>query len=428
MRRMSFRTRLVIIIAGVFIAAGAALLTVQYLVVQQLFASAINATAASCVPALSLTQVAPGTSATDGTGISGVAPLTDGSGLLYGAASTGCGYFAQTVDVAELPTASPLQTVSLDAVEGAVLQQSTFLADEVGGGLLLWSVVVLVAFTGVAAAIAFWLARRSLDRIGEVTAAARDISERDLGRRLDLPGPDDEIKELGDTIDGMLDRLQSAFTAQDRFVANASHELRTPLTTTRTALEIPLEQGAVPADLQANMQRALRATEQSERLITALLALARARTGLDEVEPIELSGLVEEQLEDLDAQEVDVHADLRELTVEGDAVLLARAVRNLLENGIRHNVPAGELWVRSRRERGRAIVEVENTGAVIAPATVKLLTEPFYRGDASRTSAGPDGTGLGLAIVQSIAKTHAGEVRLRARKGGGLIASIVLPL
>ncbi|PQZ55628.1 two-component sensor histidine kinase [Microbacterium sp. MYb54] len=428
MRRMSFRTRLVIIIAGVFIAAGAALLTVQYLVVQSLFASAINTTAATCVPSLSVTQVAPGTPATDGTDISGVAPLTDGSGLLYGTSSTGCAYFAETADAADFQVATPMQTVAIDAVEGAVLQQSTFLADEVGSGLLLWSIVVLVAFTGVAAAIAFWLARRSLDRIGEVTAAARDISERDLGRRLDLPGPDDEIKELGDTIDGMLDRLQSAFTAQDRFVANASHELRTPLTTTRTALEIPLEQGAVPVDLQANMQRALRATEQSERLITALLALARARTGLDEVEPVELSELIEDQVEELDAQEIAVHTNLRELTVEGDTVLLARAVRNLLENGIRHNAPGGELWVRCRRERGRAIIEVENTGATISPATVELLTEPFYRGDASRTSTGPDGTGLGLAIVQSIAKTHGGEVRLRARKGGGLIAAIVLPL
>lgn len=425
MRRMSFRTRLVIIIAGVFIAAGAALLTVQYLVVQSLFASAINTTAATCVPSMSITQISQEASATDPEGVS---PFTDSSALLYGASSTGCAYFAETADAAGFPAATPMQTVRIDAVEGAVLQQSTFLADEVGGGLLLWSVVVLVAFTGVAAAIAFWLARRSLDRIGEVTAAARDISERDLGRRLDLPGPDDEIKELGDTIDGMLDRLQSAFTAQDRFVANASHELRTPLTTTRTALEIPLEQGAVPADLQANMQRALRATEQSERLITALLSLARARTGLDEVEPVELRTLIEDEVEDLGAGEIAVHANLRELTVDGDTVLLARAVRNLLENAIRHNVPDGELWVRCRRERGRAIIEVENTGAPITPATVELLTEPFYRGDASRTSTGPDGTGLGLAIVQSIAKTHGGEVRLRARKGGGLIAAIVLPL
>ncbi|MCK8475951.1 sensor histidine kinase [Microbacterium aurugineum] len=425
---MSFRTRLVIIIAGVFIAAGAALLTVQYLVVQSLFASAIDTTAATCVPSLSVTQLSQGTSATEGIDISGVPPLSDRSSLAYEATSTGCAYFAETAETADFQLATPIQTMTIDAVEGAVLQQSTFLADEVGGGLLLWSIVVLVAFTGVAAAIAFWLARRSLDRIGEVTAATRDISERDLGRRLDLPGPDDEIKELGDTIDGMLDRLQSAFTAQDRFVANASHELRTPLTTTRTALEIPLEQGVVPAELHANMQRALRATEQSERLITALLALARSRTGLDEVEPVELSELIEDQVEELDAQGIVVHTNLRALTVEGDPMLLARAVRNLLENGIRHNVHGGELWVRCRRERGRAVIDVENTGAPIASATLALLTEPFYRGDASRTSTGPDGTGLGLAIVQSIAKTHSGDVRLRARKGGGLIASIVLPL
>lgn len=425
MKRMSFRTRLVIIIAGVFIAAGAALLTVQYLVVQQLFSSAITMTAESCVPALSITQLTDGTGATEGVELSDATPPADSGRVSYEAAGTGCSYFADTVD---FQIATPMETLAVDAVEGAVLQQSTFLADEVGGGLLLWSVVVLVGFTGVAAAIAFWLARRSLDRIGEVTAAARDISERDLGRRLDLPGPDDEIKELGDTIDGMLDRLQSAFTAQDRFVANASHELRTPLTTTRTALEIPLEQGAVPAELLANMQRALRATDQSERLITALLALAHSRNGLEHVEPIELAALIEEEIEELDSQEISVHTNLRDVTVEGDATLLARAVRNLLENGIRHNAPGGELWIRCRRERGRAVIEVENTGAPIAPATLKLLTEPFFRGDASRTSAGPDGTGLGLAIVQSIAKTHGGEVRLHARKGGGLITSLVLPL
>lgn len=428
MRRMSFRTRLVIIITGVFIAAGAALLTVQYLVVQQLFSSAISTTEATCLPSLSITQFAHETSAPDGTSIGEVEPLIDSNDLFFDSTGTGCAYFAATAAVSDLAAIAPTDTVTLDVVEGAVLQQSTFLADEVGGGLLLWSIVVLVAFTGVAAAIAFWLARRSLDRIGEVTAAARDISERDLGRRLELPGPDDEIKELGDTIDGMLDRLESAFAAQDRFVANASHELRTPLTTTRAALEIPLEQGAVPVRLRPNMQRALRATEQSERLITALLALARARTGLEHVEPIELRELIEEQIDDLDAQEVSVHADLRALTVEGDSVLLARAVRNLLENGVLHNTPGGDLWVRCRRERGRAIIEFENTGAPILPATVELLTEPFYRGDASRTSAGPDGTGLGLAIVQSIALTHDGEVRLRARQDGGLIATIILPI
>lgn len=427
MSRMSFRTRLVIIITGVFIAAGAALLTVQYLVVQQLFSSAISTTEATCLPWLADTQLVPESSVPTATNVDGVVPLPGASDFLFDATGTGCAYFAASASVSDPAVTTPMDMLTLDVVEGAVLQQSTFLADEVGGGLLLWSIVVLVAFTGVAAGIAFWLARRSLDRIGEVTAAARDISERDLGRRLELPGPDDEIKELGDTIDGMLDRLESAFAAQDRFVANASHELRTPLTTTRAALEIPLEQGAVPVRLKPNMQRALRATEQSERLITALLTLARARTGLSHVEPVDVRELIEEQIDQLDAHDVAVHTDLGALSVEGDTVLLAQAVRNLLENGVRHNVPGGDLWVRCRREPGSAILEVENTGVEIAPTTVALLTEPFYRGDANRTSAGPEGTGLGLAIVQSIAVTHGGEVRLRARQGGGLIAAIILP-
>lgn len=421
MRRMSFRTRLVIIITGVFIAAGAALLAVQYLVVQGLFASAITFTAQSCVPATSISGT-PGF--TDVNGLVENTAIPDAT-TIDGTTATGCTYF-DTVSIAA-ETAAPLEGAQIDTIGGAVLQQSTFLADEVGGGLLLWSIVTLVAFTGVAAAIAFWLAQRSLDRIGEVTATARDISERDLGRRLDLPGPDDEIKELGDTIDGMLDRLQTAFTAQDRFVANASHELRTPLTTTRTALEIPLEQGSVPAELEPNMRRALRATEQSERLITALLTLARSRTGLESTETVELGEVIEAEVDELARQDVLVHTDIAAISVEGDGVLLARAVRNLLENGVRHNVPDGELWVRCRREGDHAVIEVENTGAPIAASTLSLLTEPFYRGDASRTSAGPDGTGLGLAIVQSIATTHGGEVQLTARKGGGLIAALRVP-
>jgi signal transduction histidine kinase len=201
-RRLSFRTRLALIITVVFVAGGAGLLAVQYLVVQQLFASAIHVTSLSCELGGSETVTIPD-QGTTGCQLSG----TGG----------------------EIP-----------GIEGAVIQQTTYLSEEVSGGLLIGSIVMLVVFAAVAAGIAFWLARRSLDRIGEVTAATRAITERDLGRRLDLPGPNDEIKELGDTIDGMLDRLQLAFAAQDRFVANASHELRTPLTTTRAALEIPL--------------------------------------------------------------------------------------------------------------------------------------------------------------------------------------------
>lgn len=400
--RLSFRTRLSLIITAVFVAAGAGLLAVQYAVVQQLFASAMQVTTLSCQ--------------------AGGEHIVANSGSTL-AAVTGCA-------VAGTAPLGPGEDWTVRATAPAVLQQSVFLSEEVGGGLLVWSIIMLVVFAAIAAAIAFWLARRSLDRIGEVTTAARDISERALHRRLDLPGPDDEIKELGDTFDGMLDRLQLAFAAQDRFVANASHELRTPLTVTRTALEIPLEQGRVPKSLQPNLRRALTATRQSERLITALLALARSRGRLDESEPVDLGAIAAGELEELAPaaaeRRIAVHSDVEPAVAEGDALLLARAVRNLLDNAIRHGDERGSLWLRVSPDAGAVTVHVENTGAQLAPATVALLAEPFYRADATRTSA-REGTGLGLAIVDSVATTHGGALMLEPREGGGLIATLRLP-
>jgi signal transduction histidine kinase len=394
--RLSFRTRLGLIITVVFIAAGAGLLAVQYFVVQQLFATAIDVTATSCTMPWDATTPA-------------------------GRAVTGCAALTQATE--QGPTGTVQLTDAYPGVTamGAVIQQSRFLSDEVVGGLLGWSIATLAAFAAIAAALAFWLARRSLDRIGEVTSAARNISERHLDRRLDLPGPDDEIKELGDTFDGMLDRLQLAFAAQDRFVANASHELRTPLTTARAALEIPLEHGDVPKRLEPAVRRALKATEQSELLITALLALSRARGTFEEFEIVDLAAVVESELAELSHDSIAVTTDLSPGTVKADPVLFARAVRNLLDNGVRHNVVGGSLHVATR---GSTLV-VENTGAVLDPATVALLTEPFYRGDASRTAS--EGVGLGLAIVESVARTHGGTLTLAARDGGGLIVTLSLP-
>ncbi len=414
-RRLGFRMRLTLVIAGVFIAAGAALLAVQYLVVQQLFADALDATADSClnITAVDATQ--------SDVNLDPAIPNSEQTTFV-----TGC----STLSLVTAEEATTLVTgvvgVSAVSATGAVLQQSQFLSNEVIGGLLLWSIVTLVVFAAIAAALAFWLARRSLDRIGEVTATARDISERHLDRRLDLPGPEDEIKELGDTIDTMLDRLQLAFAAQDRFVANASHELRTPLTTTRVALEIPLEQGQVPASLEPAVRTALRATRQSERLIASLLSLSRGRVAAEEFETVDLGNVVQDQIDELRpsaaARHVGVHTAINGGLVSGDVTLLARAVRNLLDNGIRHNVDGGDLWV---RVTGRT-VDVESTGEHVDATTIALLTEPFYRGTASRTSSG-ENIGLGLAIVESIALTHGGSLTLARREDGGLIARLALP-
>ena len=400
--RLSFRTRLGLTITVVFIAAGAGLLAAQFFVVQQLFAQAVHLTTITCQGG----TLGPQFSEPGGEPPTGCASGVQSGGLL------------------------PDQGVG---VSGAVIQQTVFLSQQVVGGLLIWSVVLLVLFAAIAAAIAFWLSRRSLDRIGAVTSAARDISERDLGRRLQLPGPDDEIKELGDTFDSMLDRLQLAFAAQDRFVANASHELRTPLTTTRAALEIPLEHGDVPAELQPAIRRALRATDQSERLITALLTLARSGARVEHPETVDLADVATDELAELaDAaasRGVRVHTEAGAAEVEGDPVLLSRAVRNLLDNGIRHNRKKGELWVRTGvdPDAGLGFIEVESTGESLDEQTIAMLGEPFFRGSRTRTAAS-EGVGLGLAIVQSVAATHGGTVTLVARTDGGLIARLSVPL
>lgn len=393
--RLSFRTRLGIIITVAFVTAGAALLAVQYFVVQGLFASAVNITMMSCAA---------------------VAPV-DGVSVDITITDTGCSAPAAG---AVAPTTA-LEAGTTDVV-GAVLQQTRFLSDEVIGGLLVSSIVTLVVFAGVAAWVASWLARRSLDRIGKVTAATRDITEHDLDRRLGLLGPDDEIKELGDTIDGMLDRLQLAFAARDRFVANASHEMRTPLATARTALEVPLEHGDVPSALEPAIRRAITATEQSEQLISALLSLSKGRRGSEESELVELDVVVRAELDELaNPNDLVVDFDSRPTTVSGDVTLLARAARNLLDNAVRHNESGG--FVRVRVEDG--VLTVENSGPVIGEETVALLTEPFYRGTSSRHAG--DGMGLGLAIVESIARTHHGILVLHARAGGGLSAELRLP-
>ena len=407
-RRLGFRARLTLTLTGVFVAAGTLLLVVQYLIVQGLFSDAINQTMTICT-------------------VDGTPPtVTDDGNFITGGVVTGC----QVVD--SMPSA-PLEGPVEAGTAGAVLQQSEFLFDVVSNGLLFWSIVVLVVFAAAASAIAAWLAKRSLGRIAEVTTAAQNISEHALDRRLGLPGPNDEIKELGDTFDGMLDRLQLAFAAQDRFVANASHELRTPLTVMRTALEIPLEQGDVPKRLEPALRRALRSTGQSERLISALLVLARSRTELTGSDRIDLAALVHDQLDELaDAaalRGVTVTRDLADAEIAGEPALVERAVRNLLDNAIRHNrQEGGELAVSLRVDDAVAVLEVTNTGAMLTRAGAAMLAEPFHRGEHSRLEGDRDGVGLGLAIVTSIAGAHGGGLDLEPREGGGLMATLALPV
>lgn len=375
-RPRGFRTRLTVLIATVLVAGGAGLLGVQYLLLRGAFA-----------------------------------------GALAGTSTELC------VDRGDASTCESSTT----AVEGGIDGWGAALSQDVLSRMLLWSAVTLLGFTAVAVVSARWLSGRSLGRIAEISATARTIGQGDLGRRLDLPGPDDEIRDLGRTIDAMLDRLQDAFTAQDRFVTNASHELRTPLTTTRVALEIPLAQGVVPDDLRPVFDRALRATGRSEELITALLDLARSGLpGTGEPRPCDLAAAVRDALDDTAAAGPAVTVggdDGPVLAASTNPVALRLAVANLVENALAHGDAPVDVTL--HRDEATVAVAVSNAGPVLTAEQVARLREPFARGDRTRLDGA--GLGLGLSLVDAVARAHGGALDLRPQPGGGLHAGLRLP-
>jgi signal transduction histidine kinase len=306
------------------------------------------------------------------------------------------------------------------AASGAAQQRAETLAN-----VLRYSLIALGAATALSALAGWVVAGRVLRPVHRLTAAARAASGRNLGARVALGGPRDELRELADTFDAMLDRLQAAFESQRRFIANASHELRTPLTVMRATVDVVLAKPAASADELARMGLDVRgAVDQAEALIEALLTLARSDRGLDVLEPADLADIVEDAVDAADPGDRKVHASHRPAPTVGDPILLGRLVANLLDNALRHNSPGGEVWLATYPEAGRAVLEVANTGQVLPTEAVEGLFEPFRR-LCDRT--GSEGFGLGLAIVAAIADAHGGEVVARARPDGGLSVRVALP-
>ena len=289
---------------------------------------------------------------------------------------------------------------------------------------------VAFAMVVVAAAIVSWvLVRRVLRPLHDVTATARRLSAESLDARIGVTGPRDEVAELAATFDAMLDRLQAAFDAQRRFVANASHELRTPLAVLRTEVDVTLADPDADAAELRRMGEVLRdATRRAEDLVAGLLLLARTEAA-DAVpaDPVDLAETVPGALDAVRAEARDrglsVRTDLAGAGVAGDAALLGRVAGNLLENAVRHNVDGGWLTVRTGVENGHATLAVASSGPPVAPAMVAELFEPFRRG-AGRTGSG---TGLGLSIVRAVAHAHGGRALAEPVEGGGLAVSVVLP-
>ena len=271
------------------------------------------------------------------------------------------------------------------------------------------------------------LAGRALAPLREITATARRVSGENLGERISLSGPADELKELADTFDGMLGRLDAAFASQRHFVANASHELRTPLAIMRTEVDVALADPDASTGELRQMGEAVRETvDRCERLIESLLMLARSEAATGRDEPVDLSSLAADCITDLMRRSHDagvrVVDDLEPAWVRGEPGLLERMIANLLDNGIRHNEPGGFLEVSTRTDGQAVRLRVRNGGARIDPKVAQTLTEPFRRIDRSY-----GGFGLGLSIVRSVAEVHGGTVALVAPQDGGLEVHVQLP-
>jgi signal transduction histidine kinase len=293
--------------------------------------------------------------------------------------------------------------------------------------LLVDSAIALAAMSLLSLWLGWVVAGRALSPLRTITATAREISAQNLHRRLALAGPDDELKQLGNTFDDLLGRLERSFDAQRQFVANASHELRTPLTFERTLLEVVL------ADPEADATTLRRACEQllangahQERLIEALLTLSRSQRGLERHENVDLAGIAASCIRSSDADGLTFEANLQPAWVNGDARLLERLVTNLLSNAVRHNVPGGSVEVRTERRDGTAVLTVANTGPEVPAHAVHRLFEPFERLDGGRAVDG-SGLGLGLSIVEAVAEAHGATVAASPRDGGGLVVEVALP-
>ena len=327
-----------------------------------------------------------------------------------------------------LPTAQPL------------LAQCNHLIDIVGGGsasrgdalaaLRIASVIGLGILASAAAGLGWLASGRALRPMRSITEAARQASELRLGQRLALAGPNDELKELADTFDVMLERLDAAFTSQKRFVANAAHELRTPLTAMRTAIEVTLSKPTrTPEQLEAMADRVKRSVERAEATVEALLALATSELGPASHEAVDLATAAEDALDAshaaIDQRQIEVEAALDPALARGDRVLLERMIANLVENAVRHNNLGGWIGVRTIQQPDGAVFEIANTGPSVPAEQIPTLFEPFARAEQRINSS--DGVGLGLSIASAIARAHDATISGRPRPGGGLEMSVTIP-
>ena len=318
-----------------------------------------------------------------------------------------------------------------------VASEQRRLHDAATASLITQGSIALALVGGVAAGFGWLIAGRVLAPLRRVTDTARRIAsapaaDHGLHERITLDCRDDEVKDLADSFDLMVERLDRSFDGQRRFVANASHELRTPLTVGRALVELAMHRTSASADVKRLGEDLLEINDRHERLISGLLLLAGSENHIPERQPVDLADVVThvtaQSTPGAEKAGITVYEDPGPALTTGDALLLERLVQNLVENGIRHNTCAGG-WVRvsSRtREDGLAEIEVSNTGPDVPPYEVPTLFEPFRRLGTERLVTAK-GAGLGLSIVRSVARAHGGEATARPRHAGGLTVTVTLP-
>jgi signal transduction histidine kinase len=415
------------------VVAGAALLGVSYLLVSHREHNTNTAAAILCngklvgstVGAESLSGVASGSGNVSGPAV-GVAPnqpigVTCKRVLQNGVVPAPAAGTKATV----LPP--PSNQAYVENLRTAVASSQAHTLQSV----LIESGVALGLMAVVSLGLGWWISGRVLRPVHRITDTARRLSERNLENRIRLNGPNDELKELADTFDAMLGRLDRAFNSQRRFVANASHELRTPLATERVLIDEALaNRGADVSELRAILEQLRVNSEETERLIDALLVLARSERGVDRRAPVDLAAVAGAVVGQVSAVEaltdgIEIRTDLHPAETVADRGLIERLVGNLVENAVRHNVPGGWVSVATSREIDHVLLVVANSGRLLDPDTVGTLVQPFRRGGPDR-SGEAGGFGLGLSIVEAIVTAHGGALSLAARPEGGLETSVRL--
>ncbi len=385
--RPTIRIRLTLLYGGMFLIAGIMLLSIIYLLAAQ--------------------------------------ALHEGSGQAF--TVTGSDYDVSSPTCPQLDAATSQAQFSAFLKQCDAVQRQHALDD-----LLSRSLLALLGLAIIAFAFGYAMAGRVLSPLGRITRTARAVAGSDLSRRIELDGPDDELKELADTFDDMLERLQRAFTAQQRFVGNASHELRTPLAINRTLLEVHLSDPGAPVELQQLGKTLLATNERSEQLVEGLLLLARSDNQIVERKPVDLAEVAEQAVDQVHAEAaakgVTIRGEQKTAVVQGNGVLLERIALNLVQNAVRYNVPEGG-WVEVTTDvrHGQAVLVVSNTGPVVPAYEIDNLFEPFRRLRTERTGS-DKGVGLGLSIVRSVARAHGGHIVAEPREGGGLVMRVTFPV